>query len=258
MRTRRCPTLLVIALSLAAGLLAAALLYKHAWRFPVVQNLRGARLFCALWILATPFGAILAGLVRLATWTAVLKGAAICLAITAPAYGLTGSFEKVRNASRDKAVLCNLRQLAAAADQYFLENNVTSVERMEELVGPTKYIKALNAVAGEDYAANFPLRNGDILSAEFPNGRILNYASGPTPPGYKHVFEPGERPPWRKEKQPAAPAHGMVQVPGTEKANAPAVAAADASDASYQRALGAPRHHLRRGTMCASCHAKKS
>ena len=32
------------------------------------------------------------------------------------------AFQKVRQSSQDKAVLNNARQLAAAADQYFLEN----------------------------------------------------------------------------------------------------------------------------------------
>jgi hypothetical protein len=257
MRIRRLPTVAVTGLSIAAGALAAVLLYKHAWRFPIVQNLRGAQLFCALWILATPVAAVLAALGRLATWSSALKGAAICLSVTVPAYGLTGSVEKVRNASRDKAVLCNLRQLAAAADQYCLENNVSVVERLDELVGPTKYIKALNAVLGEDYRANFPLRNGDILSAEFPNGRIINYASGPTPPGYKHVFEPGERPPWRV-KQPAVPAPITLHPQPETKSSTTSATVADDSNEAYQRALGAPPHHLRRGKMCASCHAKKT
>lgn len=54
----------------------------------------------------------------------------------------------------DKAVLNNARQLAAAADQYFLENGVTVVDR-SELVGPTQYIKALNTVAGESYPTRY-------------------------------------------------------------------------------------------------------
>jgi type IV pilus assembly protein PilA len=63
-------------------------------------------------------------------------------------------FQKVRNASQDKAVLNNARQLAAAADQYFLENGVTTVNQ-SGLVGSTNYVKALNLVANETYPSNF-------------------------------------------------------------------------------------------------------
>ena len=36
------------------------------------------------------------------------------------------AFQKVRTASQDKAVLNNMRQLASGADQYYLENGVTT------------------------------------------------------------------------------------------------------------------------------------
>jgi type IV pilus assembly protein PilA len=63
-------------------------------------------------------------------------------------------FQKVRNASQDKAVLNNARQLSAAADQYFLENGVTTVD-LNNLIGPTCYVKALNIGANETYPASF-------------------------------------------------------------------------------------------------------
>ena len=64
------------------------------------------------------------------------------------------AFQKVRQSSQDKAVLNNARQLAAAADQYFLENGVSSVTQ-GSLVGSTNYVKALNLVANETYPAGF-------------------------------------------------------------------------------------------------------
>ena len=64
------------------------------------------------------------------------------------------AFQKVRQSSQDKAVLNNARQLAAAADQYFLENGVTSVAQTG-LVGATNYVKALNLVANENYPTGF-------------------------------------------------------------------------------------------------------
>jgi len=62
-------------------------------------------------------------------------------------------FQKVRNASQDKAVLNNTRQLAAAADQYFLEYGVSFVNQAS-LLGPTNYVKTLNTVANESYPAD--------------------------------------------------------------------------------------------------------
>ena len=63
-------------------------------------------------------------------------------------------FQKIRQASQDKAVLNNARQLAAGADQYFLENGVTTVASAS-IIGPGAYVKALNTVASESYPANF-------------------------------------------------------------------------------------------------------
>ena len=64
------------------------------------------------------------------------------------------AFQKVRQSSQDKTVLNNARQLAAAADQYFLENGVSSVSQ-GNLVGATNYVKALNLVANETYPSGF-------------------------------------------------------------------------------------------------------
>ena len=64
------------------------------------------------------------------------------------------AFQKVRQSSQDKAVLNNARQLAAAADQYYLENGVSSVSQ-GDLVGASNYVKALNTVAGETYPIGY-------------------------------------------------------------------------------------------------------
>src|SRR5580692_12315078 len=60
------------------------------------------------------------------------------------------AFQRVTQASQDKAVLNNARQLSAAADQYFMESGVSTVT-LTDLVGPTSYIKALNTIASEVY-----------------------------------------------------------------------------------------------------------
>ena len=60
------------------------------------------------------------------------------------------AFQKVRQSSQDKAVLNNARQLSAAADQYYLENGVSTVSSAN-LVGATNYVKVVNTVASETY-----------------------------------------------------------------------------------------------------------
>jgi type IV pilus assembly protein PilA len=64
------------------------------------------------------------------------------------------AFQRVRVASQDKTVLNNARQLAAAMDQYFLENGVSSVA-LSNLVGSANYVRALNLVAAESYPNHF-------------------------------------------------------------------------------------------------------
>mgnify|MGYP001605229432 FL=1 len=62
------------------------------------------------------------------------------------------AFQKVRASSQEKAIINNLRQLPSAAQQYFLENGVTTAA-YTSLVGQTAYIKTINIVAGETYPA---------------------------------------------------------------------------------------------------------
>ena len=64
------------------------------------------------------------------------------------------AFQKVRQSSQDKAVLNTARQLSAAADQYYLENGVSTVLSVN-LIGATNYVKAVNTVAAETYPDTF-------------------------------------------------------------------------------------------------------
>ena len=64
------------------------------------------------------------------------------------------AFQKVRKASQDKTILNNARQLSGAADQYYLENGVSSVS-LNNLIGTSNYVKALNLVANETYPAAY-------------------------------------------------------------------------------------------------------
>ncbi len=85
------------------------------------------------------------------------------------------AFQKVRQASQEKAVLNNLRQLSAASDQYFLEHGV-STATYDDLVGPDKYIKRLIPVAGENYRS-LTFQEGVPLRLPVPGLRkIVTYS----------------------------------------------------------------------------------
>src|SRR5262245_21980309 len=86
------------------------------------------------------------------------------------------AFQKVRASSQDKAVLNNLRQLSSAADQYFLENGVSSVNS-SVLVGTnsSQYIKSIQTVAAETYSA---LSQGQAVTATGVAGaRTITYSN---------------------------------------------------------------------------------
>jgi hypothetical protein len=83
------------------------------------------------------------------------------------------AFQKTRETSQEKAVLNNLRMLAAAADQHYLENGVTSAT-YDQLVGPTRYIKVLQPVAGENYRA-LRFQKGQPLRVRLQNGKVVQY-----------------------------------------------------------------------------------
>jgi type IV pilus assembly protein PilA len=64
------------------------------------------------------------------------------------------AFQKVRQSSQDRAVMNNARQLAAAADQYMMENGA-SLAAYANLVGATNYVKSMSLVASETYPTDF-------------------------------------------------------------------------------------------------------
>lgn len=76
---------------------------------------------------------------------------------------------------QQKSLLNNLRQIAAAADQYFLEQGVSKVE-LSRLVGttPDKYIKELKPVAGESYAG-LVIEQGKPIRIKTAGGFEMEY-----------------------------------------------------------------------------------
>jgi hypothetical protein len=88
--------------------------------------------------------------------------------------GLNMRALRTRLTPGEKAILGNARQLAASADQYFLESGFTTVA-YSELVGPTKYMKAVNVVVGESYPMYFTL--GTTITVTGPAGmRTITYS----------------------------------------------------------------------------------
>ncbi len=84
------------------------------------------------------------------------------------------AFQRARTASQDKAILNNARQLAAAADQYYLEAGATHAS-YSQIVGPTNYVKALNPVAGETYPAHYT-QGVTITITGVAGARTITYA----------------------------------------------------------------------------------
>lgn len=101
----------------------------------------------------------------IAVYNPVTIGALAAMAIPA--------FQKVRGSSQEKAVMNNLRQLSAAADQYYLEHGVQTVT-YDALVGPesNKYIKRIVPVMGENYR-QLRFRSGEPLRLRLPNGKVI-------------------------------------------------------------------------------------
>jgi type IV pilus assembly protein PilA len=90
------------------------------------------------------------------------------------------AFQKVRTASQQKAVLNNLRQLGAAADQYFIETGKT-VCGYRDLVGsgPNQYIRSLSPVAGEDYTKLLFRQGQSQITVLMPDGSKVTYDRNP-------------------------------------------------------------------------------
>lgn len=84
------------------------------------------------------------------------------------------AFQKVRTASQDKAVLNNARQMAAAADAYFLESGATYAAS-SSLIGATNYVKSLNTVALEIYP-DFYTQGITLTISGIANARTITYA----------------------------------------------------------------------------------
>lgn len=82
----------------------------------------------------------------------------------------------VRRSTNQKAMLGNIRQLAAAEDQFTLENGYRIFLCYDDLVGPGRYVKTIYTAAGEDYRSLYPRRQGTPISVSGPGGLQAAYA----------------------------------------------------------------------------------
>ena len=75
-------------------------------------------------------------------------------------------------------ILNNLRQVAAARDQFKLENN-RDPGSVADLVGDNSYIRRLQTVGGEDYSG-LSMAEGQLLTVTTPDGTTITYDSNGT------------------------------------------------------------------------------
>ena len=97
------------------------------------------------------------------------------------------AFQKVQTNSQEMQIKNNLRQLAAGADIYYLENGVNTVT-YDKLVGPEKekYVKSITPVAGEDYT-KLQFKEGQPLRVTTADGRTVVLETWQRGPGPEHL-----------------------------------------------------------------------
>jgi type IV pilus assembly protein PilA len=126
----------------------------------VRTNLPDGILFRSAWCTS-----LKANLTALAVYNPVTIGMMSAMAIPA--------FQKVRTNSQEKTIKNNLRQLSAAAQQYYLETGNTNAT-YDDLVGPGRFIRELKPVAGENYRSII-FKNGAPVRLTLPDGRTFQH-----------------------------------------------------------------------------------
>ncbi len=94
----------------------------------------------------------------------------ICITLVLCGYFLVREFRDVRQRSRTHAVYGALRNIAAAADQCFLENPEKDLVTYKELVEDYGYFRKLPAVMGEDYDDIVIHRSSRVIAVETEYG----------------------------------------------------------------------------------------
>jgi len=83
------------------------------------------------------------------------------------------AFNKVRQQSQQKTVLNNLRQIAAAGQQYMLENGTDTVG-YSSLEGT--YFNTIQAVAGESYSGVVVSASGTTIAVTLSDGTSVIFS----------------------------------------------------------------------------------
>ncbi len=82
------------------------------------------------------------------------------------------AFQKVRQTSQVKTITNNLRQFASAAQQYMLDEGVSSVV-YTDLVGAGKHISTIKVVNGESYTGLTAAQTTSQLSVTSNAGTVV-------------------------------------------------------------------------------------
>lgn len=96
----------------------------------------------------------------------------IALIVAAAILAATACSKRLSAAQR-QSIEMNLRQIATAADQYYLENGKITVT-LDALTGPGGYLRVVDAVAGENYRA-IKFEQGQPLEVTTASGEKVSY-----------------------------------------------------------------------------------
>lgn len=83
-------------------------------------------------------------------------------------------FSKIRMRSQDAAVLNNVRQLASASTQYFLENGMSVASLTDLITAPNNAVKNLQTLASETYPLHYT-QNEAIIVTGIAGARTITY-----------------------------------------------------------------------------------
>ncbi|MEM1221894.1 MAG: AAA family ATPase [Verrucomicrobiota bacterium] len=111
---------------------------------------------------------------RLYRWKLWLNLSTLSVPAVALVFLLGSAFSSVRDASKERAILNNLRQLASASDQYFLEEGLLFTT-YDALVGDDLYIRSLDPVAGEAYEYILLSTHQERLATITKKGKVIAY-----------------------------------------------------------------------------------
>jgi hypothetical protein len=201
-------------LSISFTTVLASVFSWIVWGALGVHALPILTLFLSGWVVAAIGFGLLAVRFRRAAPVIAAIVAALTLAAGLGSHAIGSYMKEIAETGSRKAAIP--RQLAAAADQYFLENGVNLVE-YDDLVGPERYLKSYHKVDGENPRVIFPLGTFHRLySLRLSDGTTVSYSQldgrddflprfapaepfyppGPTPPAdgtYHRVLADGSR-----------------------------------------------------------------